>query len=370
LDNLEKNTNVLHFRYGFKLGGVEKFILSIIQNTKLEDKIKHHILIFNDSYDDFLIEELKALGCEVFIIKKADTRNPLTVFKIVKFLKKYKIDVVHSHDPGGFKWISMCKLFVTGIKQVFTSHDTDVVTNLSKIDKFLISKVVDKNAAISKSILNEFKNSGAVKNTELVYNCINLEKFAGINEKIDFHSEELKIVNLAWLWLPKKGQDVLIKALGECKKHGIKFSCDFIGGTFDEYSHNIIENLVKQNNLEENLNFQGKKDNIPQLLANYNLFIFPSRYEGLPLSLLEGLAAGLPVISSNINGSNEIITNEENGLLFESENHNELAEKISDLYNNRQKMQNLAKNGYNYIKSFDLPVMCNKYYEIYKILKK
>jgi len=359
--------NVLHFRYGFKLGGVEKFILSIIDNTAEEDNIKHHVLVFGDNYDDFLIEELNDLGCKVFILKKSDTRNPLTIFKLVRLLKDNKIDMVHSHDPGGFKWISMCKPFIPDIKQVFTSHDTNIVKDLNRIDKFLMSMVVDKNVAISKAVLKEFKDSGA-DNVELNYNCINLSKFVENKKEIDFNSEELKMVNLAWLWLPKKGQDVLIKALGECKRRGIKFNCDFIGGVYDQYSQDTIHKLVKECHIEENINFIGKQKNVPALLGNYNLFIFPSRYEGFGLVIIEAMAAGLPVISSNIDGPGELITHNENGLLFENENHVDLADKICGLYHNREKMKQIAENGYKFVQDFDISVMCKKYFDIYRQL--
>lgn len=361
--------NVLHFRYGFKLGGVEKFILSIIQNTVPEDNIKHHVLVFNDLYDDFLIEELKAAGCEVFIIKKQETRNPLTVFKLVKILKQYKIDVVHSHDPGGFKWISMCKPFGTSIKQVFTSHDSNIVKDLSKIDKFLLKNIVDKNAAISKSVYAEFKEVSA-DNTELVYNCINLSKFSEYKKEIDFHSDELKIVNVAWLMLPKKGQDILIKALALCRDRNVKFSCDFIGGRADDETYDYLNGLVQENNLTDSVRFLGAKLNINELLRNYNLFVFPSRYEGFGLVILEAMASGLPVIANSVDAPKELINHGDNGYLFKKDDSLDLADKICELYNDREKMKQIAENGFEFAQDFDISVMCKKYFEIYRQLTK
>ena len=63
-----------------------------------------------------------------------------------------------------------------------------------------------------------------------------------------------------------------------------------------------------------------------------------------------------------------LIEHENNGLLFESENHHDLAEKIMFLYNNREEMKRLAQNGYEYVQDFDISTMCEKYWDVYKSL--
>jgi len=88
----------------------------------------------------------------------------------------------------------------------------------------------------------------------------------------------------------------------------------------------------------------------------------------LGLVVLEAMAAGVLVIASNIDGPAELINHENNGLLFESGNHLDLAEKIIELCKNREKMNQFAQNASEYVKSFDISVMCEKYCELYKSL--
>ena len=142
----------------------------------------------------------------------------------------------------------------------------------------------------------------------------------------------------------------------------MKYTCNLVGAImeFDKNSIAYLKNLVDDLNLSEEINFLGNRDDIPELLSHSDLFVLPSRFEGMPVALLEAMAAGLPVIASNISGSAELIEHGKNGLLFESENHIDLAEKILFLYNNREEMKRLAQNGYERAQGFDISVMCEK----------
>lgn len=368
MNDSKKIINILHSRFSFRTGGVEKFIASILKYTNSSHNIKHSLIIFDaDTAHENRIYEIKSLGVDVYKISDAKSKNFFTLFKLIKILKDNRIDVVHCHDRGSVKWMSLCKIFLPELKLVHTCHDTNIISTMGTISIFFLKTLVDVNVAISKGILSEF-NDFKVQNVKHIYNCIDVKKFDGQPNNIDADSEFLKIVNVAWLWLPKKGQDVLIKALAVCKERSVKFKCDIFGGILNQESYDILSKLRQENNLEESVSFCGVNENIPDILKNYNLFIFPSRVEGLPLSLLEGLAAGLPVIASNISGSNEMIKDGHNGLLFESENHNDLADKIEYMYNNRNKIREFAQTGFNFVQDFDISVMCEKYFNVYRIM--
>ena len=102
------------------------------------------------------------------------------------------------------------------------------------------------------------------------------------------------------------------------------------------------------------------------MLSQSDLFILPSRIEGLPLSLLEAMSSKLPVIASNISGSAEIVEHGKNGLLFKSENHTDLAEKIMFLYKNREEMKRLAQEAIETAHRFDISVMVKDYWDMYE----
>jgi glycosyltransferase involved in cell wall biosynthesis len=227
------------------------------------------------------------------------------------------------------------------------------------------------NIAISEAILKDcFKNKLKV---EKIYNGADTKKW----KQHVGSADEFRIISVGRIGYEGvityqlKGYDILIKALKECKDKGMKFSCNIVGGDIDYVNNSSIKYLKKLNDdlgLSEEIKFLGNREDIPELLAPSDLFILPSRFEGLPIVLLEAMAARLPVIASNISGSNELIKDEKNGLLFESENYLELAKKIFYLYNHREEMERMEQNAYEYVQSFDISIMCEKYWDLYKRL--
>jgi glycosyltransferase involved in cell wall biosynthesis len=222
------------------------------------------------------------------------------------------------------------------------------------------------NIAISEDILNDCvkANLKAIK----IYNGIDTKKW----KQSQGGTHLFNIINVGRITHQVKGQDVLIKALKECKNKGMKFTCNFVGGVYeyDTNSFEYLKKLIEDFELSEEIKLLGNREDIPELLSLSDLFILPSRFEGLPLSLLEAMASKLPVIASNISGTAELIEHEKNGLLFESENHLDLADKIYNLYNHRKEMERLAQNAFTYVQGFDISVMYDKYWDLYKRLKK
>lgn len=128
----------------------------------------------------------------------------------------------------------------------------------------------------------------------------------------------MKLVQLSRLEHTKKGQAVLLQALHTLvHEWGVtNVSLDFIGnGSSKQY---LIE-LVKEYKLEGYVNFIGEKDRawLFDALCTYHILVQPSLYEGFGLTIVEALAAGVPVLASAIDGPAEIISQLPGGFLFD-----------------------------------------------------
>jgi len=358
----QKKLNVLHLISTFSPGGAEKLLLYFVKASKRDLTVG----IMSDDVDEFLKQELLKTGAKLYIFnKKIGQKHPRFLFRLLKAINENEIDIIHSHD-GCVKWSIICKILKPKLKLVYTIHDSIFVKSWGFFKLFINRMFVNMNIAISDEILND-----CVKNNLKVikiYNGIDTKKWKQAHSK----NNSFSIINVARISYYKKGHDVLIKALKECKNKGLKFICNFVGEAEEniEYPFENLKHLIDNLELTEEIKFLGNRDDIPELLAQSDLFILPSRYEGMPIALLEAMASRLPIIASNISGSSDLIKHQKNGLLFESENHVDLAEKISYLYEHREEMELLAQNAFEYVQNFDISMMVKKTWNLYQNLMK
>jgi glycosyltransferase involved in cell wall biosynthesis len=126
----------------------------------------------------------------------------------------------------------------------------------------------------------------------------------------------------------------------------------FVGRGFPGDTENTeeeVRQLIFDLGLQERVIMAGYQDKIPDMLSAFDVFCLPSLSEGLPVSVLEAMAAGIPVIGSNVLGINEVIEDRVTGLLFSSDNDSGLAKSVEELLTNPALGQVLADKAFNYV---------------------
>jgi glycosyltransferase involved in cell wall biosynthesis len=142
-----------------------------------------------------------------------------------------------------------------------------------------------------------------------------------------------------------KGVDVLIRAFNKISIKYPDYKLKVIGWCPE--GREYFENIAKQNNTIQLLE-PIPYEEVPKIMAACSLFVLPSRTEAMGRVLIEAMACKKPIVASNVDGIPTIVKNDFNGLLFESENVDDLAEKIDRLLGNKDLAKKLAENGYIY----------------------
>lgn len=132
---------------------------------------------------------------------------------------------------------------------------------------------------------------------------------------------------------PKKGFDVLIRAVGKLRAWDFDVTCE-IAGEGDERSD--LEALIRELDLDPCVKLTGWTDDVAGVLAAGDLFAFPSHQEGFPLTLLEAMSVGLPVVATEIDGPVEILKDGVNGRLVPDDDPDRLAEALGELISDRE----------------------------------
>lgn len=330
---------IVHIIFSFNIGGSETMLIDIVN-----EQCKHAdvaIIVVNNIYSIDLLRKLNPTVKYFLIERKPRSRSIFPIIKLYIILFKLRPNVIHCHNYnlGPILFLFKRKLYLT-------VHDVGINTNYHK----LYRKVFAISEAVKKDIISKCNLMPIV-----VYNGIHIEM---IKQKNNYElNNPFKIVCVSRLEHEKKGQDILLRAISLLKsKYNINIQLDLIGtGSSLQY----LQNLSKELNIETQVNFLGLKtrEYIYNNLCNYHLFVQPSRYEGFGLTIIEAMAAKLPVLVSNIDGPMEVINYGEYGYWFESGNHEHLAERIYYIYNNYKsyEIKILTEKSYHYVKTnFDV----------------
>ena len=137
-----------------------------------------------------------------------------------------------------------------------------------------------------------------------------------------------------------KGLDILLRAISELKPNALVKRVAIVGqGPLLPF----LTAEARRLEIDDIVHFLGARDDVNELLTQSEVFILPSRWEGLPLSLLEAMASGLPVIATNVGGIPEVIVDGVNGILVPPSSTGSLAEAIARLLSNRRLALNLGQ---------------------------
>lgn len=275
------------------------------------------LIIGNNDVDVSIKSSLNSRVHGVFLARPPGSRNPWYILKLLASLWRITPDVIHVHDESFIR----LKRFMPA-PLMLTIHDTrrtlcPALTNYDSI------------CCISEAVRNDVTARAPLCNPRVVHNGI---KFSSITVKQRYGETPFRIVQVSRLEYEKKGQDLLIRALrivhdalGEDLA-----TVDFIG---EGSSREFLMSLATECKVANHCRFLGVKPRryIYANLHTYDLLVQPSRYEGFGLTVVEGIAAGLPVLVSDIEGPMEIINNGKLGSCFRSDDVADLAAKIIEL---------------------------------------
>lgn len=211
------------------------------------------------------------------------------------------------------------KLYLQLIKKMIYKRANGIVFQTQGARDFFGSTLKSKNEIISNPLPSNIK----------------FNKYNGTREKT--------IVSVARLWIYQKRQDVLLYAFKEFSKTHNDYTLILYGDGPDESK---IYDMIKKLDLEKSVFVAGAHDNVIELIKNASVFVLSSDFEGMPNALIEAMAIGLPVVSTDCSpgGARFLINNGINGLIVERSNYLELAKAISYMIENPDESNKMGIN--------------------------
>lgn len=321
-----------------KLGGTEIASFSIAEYLA-QRKNEVHVITssdpgISDNYSKLgfyihrtILNRTKFIGIILFGMKS-----------LIK-INKIKPEIIQAQNiTMGFIAFFAKKIF--NIPYIVWGRGSDVHLQW-KFKKF-ISRIVLDNAdaiiALSQNMRNEMQTISE-KDIIILPNGVDTKSFS--ISKNGKKTDRIRILYIGSL-LPVKGVEYLIQAMKQlCQLHP-DIRLTIIG---DGSCRNSLEEMGRKFGLEHNINFIGKipHQDVPNWLAKNDIFVLPSISEGMPNVLLEAMAAGLPIVASNVGGIPEIISNSKNGYLVEPKNSQQIVDRIQFLISNSNKWNTISE---------------------------
>lgn len=264
---------------------------------------------------------------------------PWAFVKAVYLHKKNNYDAIWPimASYGGFAALLFKKIFPK-VPMLLTIQEGDNFERRKGIFGSLFRKIfrsADQIQAISKYLADWSKEMGAISPIEVVPNGVDLDNFtkamdrsakSALRSTLGYKDEDTVLVTASRL-VHKNATDDIIKSL-KYLDDSVKLL--ILGTGADE---DMLRSLVAGLKLEGRVTFQGfiSHDKLPEYLKASDIFIRPSRTEGLGNSFLEAMAAGIPVIATRVGGIPDFLRDGETGLFCEVDNPKSIAQKVDKL---------------------------------------
>lgn len=297
----------------------------------------------------------------------------LSAHNISRFLKKHTIDIVHAHLARDYPPASMAVRLHSRSKLIVTRHVLFPMKNLHKIVLSNVSKAIAVSSAVEANLEKTFPKDKVV----CVPNGIDIAKLADVDHKTlskQFRFErnipfDVQVVGTVGELKPLKGQEDLVLAANEIVKKfpDTHFVIVGVDNSIDQSYRRKLKRLVKVFGLERQFTFLDWIEDTAPLLSAFDVFVSPSHTESFGLAILEAMASGTAVVSTDTGGAKELITDGESGLLAEIKDPVDLAGKVCALLEDEFKRIELGTNAQRIAKEkFNLAKMIERTEAVYR----
>jgi glycosyltransferase involved in cell wall biosynthesis len=302
---------VMHINNTLNIGGIELFLMNVIKHT---DRNQYDISILTYSKEVFDLEEqIKQYGVK---IHKIDEPSRISTIKhmrqIAKVLEESKPDVLVSHTYFGSAYVILVGLMM-GIKtRVVHSHTAMASSKVSvfKSIRWVLSRFIINTASTNRLACSAEAGVAMYGKAafDTIPNGVDLNRFKfnslarlRLRKQLNIRDSTVVVGHVGRIAYPKN-HEFLIKTFSEYQLLNADSKLILVG---DGPKKEHIEKIAKEMGLNNKVIFLGNRHDISELMSSMDLFVFPSLYEGLPVSLVEAQANGVYILASDT-VSNEV----------------------------------------------------------------
>ncbi len=360
---------VLHVVLSLGTGGLENGIVNII-NRSDPNKFKIDVICLREQGE--LGDRIDNPNTEVFFdaSRCSGLKNAISVIREAQQKNEYHI--IHTHG-----WATMLAGYLTGLlesKPIIMNgeHGTLYYSSWRQriMQRFLFNRMTI-NLSVSGALVKEISNRFGVSESRFlaILNGVDIDKFKPSEDSREKYRELLGLTDGQFVigsvgrLVEVKNYPSLIKAFALFVKQQPNSKLLLTG---DGPMRGELESLIKQLGVVDSVELLGRRDDIPELMNAYDVFVLPSFREGLSNTILEAMSTGLPAVVSNVGGSPEIVVEGKTGHLFEVDDTDKMAQLFKQFASDSGYLKKVSLQARTHVvDNYSLPIMVENYQNVY-----
>jgi glycosyltransferase involved in cell wall biosynthesis len=353
---------VAHVVLTLNVGGLEHLVIQMSDEMERRG-IRTKIVTLTDGV---LLDEAKKRGLQTFALGKKPGVDVGTILRLRKIIRENHVDVVHTHNFAPLVHATLATV-MTGARTLNTRHGPAPISTprfIWRMNDFIVPVSED-----SRRELVKFNNVQPEK-VRVILNAIDLTPYSGpppatnpLRKELGIGDGTLLIGNFSRLE-PEKDHPTLLDAFRLLMDEGVDARLIIAGGGSVEAA---LKRKTEELGLSSTVHFLGFRHDIPQLLRSIDLYVVSSTLEGLSLSVLQAMAAGLPIVATRTGGNPEVVLDGQTGFIVECGRPAEMAGAMKRLLLDRDAARafgRLARE--NAFRTFSLGRMVDSYVALYE----
>lgn len=362
---------IFHILQSLNIGGLQNGVVNLI-NESDKNIFEHEICCITKS------ENAKARlnnDINIYEINKHEENSWRMIFNLAKLIKASQPDIVHTRNWGTIDGIVAAKLSRVSIvihgEHGWNMDDHNGQNIKRRLARKILSLWVNCFIAVSENIKQWLINSVGINQKKIIkiLNGVDTDKFCPYN-KADIRAslglkDEIVIGTIGRLD-PIKRQDLLLKAFSRLDDNLYNLKLVLVGDGPERFR---LQSLRQKAPHPEHIILLGERNNVHELYNIMDIFVLPSRNEGISNTILEAMATGLPVIATSVGGNPELVTHAKTGFLIPKDSYRAIQDAINYYLKHPEEREHHGLNArLEAKKRFSLNSMTSKYEDLYKSL--
>jgi glycosyltransferase involved in cell wall biosynthesis len=320
---------IIHVLHSHGYGGAENHVIIMMRGQIAQG----HDVMFAGPLDSWLGKACAEHGIAATHLPMHGLFDVLSHWQLRRLAKRFRADVIHGHLIRGSFYAG-----VAGHKDhkplaICSAHTTNALKHMGRC-----KHIIADSQAIERNLV---AHGYAADGISVIYTGVPdapLQDRAAIRRELGMDEDTIAVVH-AGRFIKDKGQDTLVEAMRLVTHPKVRLF--LIGGNDTAFAKEVAQ--IPQD--AARVNYLGFRSDVQRLLQGFDIYVQPSRREGLPLAVSEAFVARLPVIASTVGGMPEVVLHEQTGLQVPPEDPVALAAAISRLAHDRDLAARLAYSG-------------------------